>query len=93
VDESGELVPVRFQLNPFTGNLDIAGLTLGFADSRYYKPDGSNANGELWLDATTKFKKEGGQVNFYVNGNIEQSWQYTPRVAGEAMGNLGGVYA
>jgi hypothetical protein len=72
-----------YAINPFTLKFDNIG---------------DEGSGTIWIDraSNTKLKFEGGQLNLYVNGNIEQSWQYTPVVtptAGDAMGNLGGVYA
>jgi hypothetical protein len=57
-------------------------------DSLFYKLDGSNANGQLFLNATTYDKYEGGQVNRYVNGALQESWEYTPAVSGSPIGLL-----
>jgi hypothetical protein len=42
LDFQSLVVPVSYRLNPFLGNLDIAGLSLGLADTRYLKLDCSN---------------------------------------------------
>ena len=70
---------MAFKLNVFTGQLD------------YTLPPNSASfpTNPLYITPTTYFKYEGGELNLYVNGVLQQSWEVTPtHASGEAMGLL-----
>lgn len=77
-----------YKLNPFTGNLDIVGLTTSDADDAYVNANGDTMTGPLDMGTNAILLQDTDGIKWILTVNTDGSLQTSMSMAGNPIGLL-----